>query len=151
MRPAHRGECIRAPGCRNLADAAQLAAQALSVWQRRRQGSPFHSLTAIQTPSQQKKNPRLRNGWSGELTNGMEASHTVIQTAMVIQPRQSTGRLPPKTGLGPNQYGDLSSEVLRVECSLDLAVRVIPNNVAVDKLICDLRDSNYVYLLFGSE
>jgi hypothetical protein len=132
-------------------DAAQLAVRALYLWQRRRQGSPFHSLTAIQTASQQKKNPRLRNGWSGELTNGMEASHTVVQTAMVTQPRQSTGRLPPKTGLGPNQYRGLSAEVLRVECSLDLAVRVIPDNVAGDKLIGDLRDSNYVCLLFGSE
>jgi hypothetical protein len=123
----------------------------LSVWQRRRQGSPFHSLTAIQTPSQPKKNPRLRNGWFGELTNGMEASHTVIQTAMVAQPRQSIGRLAPKTGLGPNQYRGLSAEILRVECSLDLAVLVIPNNVAGARLIGDLRDSNYVYLLFGSE
>jgi len=85
------------------------------LWQYRRQGSPFHSLTAIQTASQQKKNPRLRNGWSGELTNGMEASHTVVQTAMVTQPRQSSGRLLPKAGLGPNQYQPLSAEVLRVE------------------------------------
>jgi len=81
----------------------------------------------------------------------MEASHTVIQIAMVIQPRQSTGRLPPKPGLGPNQYGDLSPEVLRVESSLDLAVRVMPGNVAGDKLNCDLHDSNYACLLFGSE
>lgn len=79
----------------------------------------------------------------------MEASHTVIQIAMVIQPRQSTGRLPPKTGLGPNQYGDLSSKVLRVESSLDLAVRDMPYNVAGDKSICDLRDSNYACLLFA--
>jgi hypothetical protein len=128
-----------------------LPVQVLSVWQRRRQGSPFHSLTAIQTASQQKKNPRLKNGWSGELTNGTEASHTVIQTAMVTQPRQSTGRRAPKTGLGPNQYGSLSSEVLRVECSLDLAVRVIPDNVTGDKLICDVRDSNHVCLRFGGE
>jgi hypothetical protein len=81
----------------------------------------------------------------------MEASHTVIQTAMVTQPRQSTGRLPPKTGLGPNQYRGLSSEVLRVECSLDLAVRAMPDNVAGDKLPGDLRDSNHACLLFGSE
>jgi hypothetical protein len=132
-------------------DAAQLAVRALSVWQRRRQGSPFHPLTTIQTASQPKKNPRLRNGWSGELTNGMEASHTVIQTAMVIQPRQSTGRLPPKTGLGPNQYRGLSSEVLRVECSLDRAVRVIPDNVAGNKLPGDVRDPNHACLDIDSE
>lgn len=130
---------------------ARLAARAHALSQRWCQGSPFHSLTAIQTASQPKKNPRLRNGWSDELTNGMEASHTVIQTAMVTQPRQSTGRLPPKTGLGPNQYRGLSSEVLRVECSLDLAVRVMPDNVAGDELPGDLRDSNHACLLFGSE
>jgi hypothetical protein len=81
----------------------------------------------------------------------MEASHTVIQTAIVTQPRQSTGCLPPKKGLGPNQYRGLSSEVLRVECSLDLAVRLMPDNVASGKLPGDLRDSNHAYLHFGSE
>jgi hypothetical protein len=81
----------------------------------------------------------------------MEASHTVIQTAMVIQPRQSTGRLPPKTGLGPNQYRGLSSEVLRVECSLDRAVRVIPDNVAGNKLPGDVRDLNHACMDIDSE
>ena len=152
-RPADVGNPFRAPGVvsRRPHDAARLAARAHALSQRWCQGSPFHSLTAIQTASQPKKNPRLRNGWSGELTNGMEASHTVIQTAMVTQPRQSTGRLPPKTGLGPKQYRGLSSEVLRVECSLDLAVRAMPDNVAGDKLPGDLRDSNHACLLFGSE
>lgn len=80
----------------------------------------------------------------------MEASHTVVQTAMVAQPRQSNGRLPPKTGLGPNQYRGLLSEVLRVECSLGLTVRVMPDKLAEDKLPGDLRDSNHACLLFGS-
>jgi hypothetical protein len=85
-------------GCRILATGQRgaIAVQAISVLKRRRQGSPFHVLTNIQTAIQQKKNPRLRKGWSGELTNGMEASHTVIQTAMVTQPRQFSGRLLPK-------------------------------------------------------
>lgn len=81
----------------------------------------------------------------------MEASHTVIQAAMVAQPRQSNGCLPPKTGLGPNQYRDLLSEVLRVECSLDLAVRVMPDKLAEGKLPGDLRGSNHACLLLGSE
>jgi hypothetical protein len=85
------------------------------------------------------------------LTNGMEASHTVIHTAIVAQPRQSNGSLPPKTGRGPNQYRDLLSEVLRVECSLDLAGRVMPDRLAEDKLPGDSRDSNHACLLFGSE
>jgi hypothetical protein len=81
----------------------------------------------------------------------MEASHTVIHTAMVTQPRQSTGRLPPKTGLGPNQNRGLWSEVLRIECSVDLAVRLMPDNLAGDKLLGDLPDSNHAFLLFGRE
>lgn len=128
-----------------------MAVRALSVWQRRRQGSPFHSLTTIQTASQPKKNPRLGNGWSCELTNGMEASHTVIQTATVTQPRQSSGRLPPRIGLGPNQYRGLSSEALRVECSLDRAVRVIADNVAGNKLPGDVRVPNHAYLDIDNE
>src|SRR5471032_227720 len=121
------GSPFRAPGVvsRRLHDAARLAALAHALSQRWCQGSPFHSLTTIQTASQPKKNPRLRNGWSGELTKGMEASHTVIQTVIVTQPRQSTGRLAPKIGLGPNQYRGLSSEVPSVECSLNLALRVM--------------------------
>ena len=81
----------------------------------------------------------------------MEASHTVIHAAMVTHPRQSKGRLPPKTGLGPNQYRGLSSEVRRVECSFDLAVRVMPDNVAGDELRGHLRDSNHTCLLRDSE
>jgi hypothetical protein len=74
----------------------------------------------------------------------MEASHTVIQTAIVTQPRQSTGRLPPKTGLGPNQYEGLSSKVFRVAGSIDLAARIMADKLAGDDLICDVRDSNHV-------
>ncbi len=132
-------------------DTANMAVRALDLWRRRRQGSPFHSLTAIHTASQPRKNPKLRNGWSGESNNGIEASHMVIQTAMVTQPRHPNGRLPPKNGLRPNQYRGPSPEVRRIEGLLDLAVPVIRDNVAGDELPGDLHKSNCACLLLSGE
>lgn len=81
----------------------------------------------------------------------MEASHTIIQTARVSQPCQFTGSRPPKTGLGPNQYRGLSSQVLRVEFLPDMTMRVMPDNVAGDKLLGGLRDPNHACPLFPSQ